>query len=423
MAFQNKIALFACLVISVISQSVVAQDVFPAKTIELGPRPFYLINQMDESELKTKLMACQNKKMKKPDFSIGHRGAAMQFPEHTEQSYLAAAKMGAGIIECDVTFTKDEELVCRHSQCDLHTTTNILAIPELAKKCTVPFEAAKFDLVTGELIEPAHAQCCTTDITLAEFKQLEGKMDASNKRAKTPEEFMGGTANWRTDLYATKGTVMTHAQSIELFKQLKVKMTPELKSASVAMPYQNDFSQDAYAKKMIEDYIAAGVNPNQVYPQSFNIEDVRFWIKHYPQFGKQAVLLDDMIYKDDPNENLVQAAYQAQIEKMSAYKAEGINFLAPPLFGLIELDSANNIVASQYAKAANENNIGLIAWTLERSGLLKNNGGWYYQTVNDVIDNDGQIFEVLDVLAKEANIAGMFSDWPATVTYYDNCIK
>ncbi len=34
--------------------------------------------------------------------------------------------MGAGIVECDVTFTKDHQLVCRHAQNDLHTTTNIL---------------------------------------------------------------------------------------------------------------------------------------------------------------------------------------------------------------------------------------------------------------------------------------------------------
>ena len=70
------------------------------------------------------------------DFSIGHRGAPLQFPEHTKESYEAAARMGAGILECDVTFTKDRQLVCRHSQCDLHTTTNILAIPALAAKCT-----------------------------------------------------------------------------------------------------------------------------------------------------------------------------------------------------------------------------------------------------------------------------------------------
>lgn len=40
----------------------------------------------------------------------------MQFPEHTVESYTAGALMGAGILECDVTFTKDLELVCRHSQ-------------------------------------------------------------------------------------------------------------------------------------------------------------------------------------------------------------------------------------------------------------------------------------------------------------------
>ena len=51
---------------------------------------------------------------------------------------------GAGIIECDVTFTSDRELVCRHSQCDLHTTTNILATP-LAEKCSRTFTPAVYD--------------------------------------------------------------------------------------------------------------------------------------------------------------------------------------------------------------------------------------------------------------------------------------
>ena len=30
----------------------------------------------------------------------------MQFPEHTEESYIAAMEMGAGIVECDVAVTK-----------------------------------------------------------------------------------------------------------------------------------------------------------------------------------------------------------------------------------------------------------------------------------------------------------------------------
>ena len=108
--------------------------------------------------------------------------------------------MGAGILECDVAFTKDKQLVCRHSQCDLHTTTNILAIPELAAKCTQPFTPA--DPATGQ---KASAMCCTSDVDLAEFKALQGKMDAFNADAKTAAEYMDGTANWRTDLYATAG--------------------------------------------------------------------------------------------------------------------------------------------------------------------------------------------------------------------------
>ncbi|MDV3243005.1 MAG: glycerophosphodiester phosphodiesterase, partial [Methylocaldum sp.] len=186
-----------------------------SQSVQLGPRPFFLVNDMEDGELKNELRRCAKGPFKKTDFSIGHRGAALQFPEHTKESYEAAARMGAGILECDVTFTKDKELVCRHAQNDLHTTTNILAIPELAAKCTKPFSPATFD-ASGNLLTPATAECRTSDITLAEFKTLRGKMDASNPRARTVEEYLGGTANFRTDLYAdpTSGTLLTHKESI-----------------------------------------------------------------------------------------------------------------------------------------------------------------------------------------------------------------
>ncbi len=77
------------------------------------------------------------------------------FPEHTREGVLAADRMGAGIIECDVAFTKDRQLVCRHSQCDLHTTTDILARPELAAKCTQGFTPA--DPATGRKARPSAA--------------------------------------------------------------------------------------------------------------------------------------------------------------------------------------------------------------------------------------------------------------------------
>ena len=48
-------------------------------------------------------------------------------------------------------------------------------------------------------------------------------------------------------------------------------------------------------------------------------------------------------------------------------------------------------------------------------------GGWYYQSIADVTDNDGVVFELIDVLAQDVGVEGIFSDWPATVTYYANC--
>jgi glycerophosphoryl diester phosphodiesterase len=229
----------------------------PKLNVQLGPRPYFVVENMDEGPLKQKLQSCSEGPFKSSDFSIGHRGAPLQFPEHTKESYVAAARMGAGILECDVTFTKDRQLVCRHSQCDLHTTTNILAIPELAAKCTQPF--SPYDPVTGK---PASAMCCTSDITATEFKRLCGKMDASNPRATTVAEYLGGTANFRTDLYSTCGTVLTHKESIALFDSLGTKFTPELKEASVPMPYGGDYTQEAYAQQLIDWHQPApGVRP------------------------------------------------------------------------------------------------------------------------------------------------------------------
>ena len=389
-----------------------AQD---GSAVQLGPRPFFLIDKLDDGALKEKLQSCKTGPFKKTDFSIGHRGAPMQFPEHTEESYRAGARMGAGILECDVTFTKDKELVCRHSQCDLHTTTNILAVPELAAKCTQPFTPA--DPSKG--VE-ASAKCCTSDITLAEFKTLKGKMDASNKNATTVEDYMNGTAAWRTDLYAAGGgTLMTHAESIELFKELGAKFTPELKGPSISMPYDGDFTQGAYAQKLIDEYKAAGVDPGDVYAQSFNLEDVRYWIANEADFGAQAVYLDDRyetLEGFDPN---TPGTWKPD---MTSLAADGVKIIAPPMWMLVTLNEKNEIVPSAYAKAAKEAGLNIITWTLERSGPLGSGGGWYYQSIKGAIDNDDDMLKLLDVLAKDVGIIGIFSDWPATVTYYANCM-
>lgn len=312
------------------------------QNVQLGPRPFYLVEDMDTSPLKRELQKCSKGPFKKSEFSIGHRGAAMQFPEHTKESYEAAARMGAGILECDVTFTKDRELVCRHSQCDLHTTTNILATP-LAAKCSVqPDYSSETPF--------ANVRCCTSDLSLAEFKSLKGKMDAANRHAKTLDEYMHATPSWRTDLYTAKGTLMTHKESIELFKSLGVKMTPELKSASVTMPFEGDYTQQDYAQQMINEYKEAGVEAENVFAQSFNLNDVLYWINNEPAFGKQAVYLDDRVY--DSNDAFDTAGYAEAIANIPELAGQGVNIVAPPMWALLELDGDEQIVPSAYAIAA-----------------------------------------------------------------------
>ena len=77
---------------------------------------------------------------------------------------------------------------------------------------------------------------------------------------------------------------------------------------------------------------------------------------------------------------------------------------------------------SIYAKKAREAGLEIITWTLERSGPLGNGGGWYYQTIKSAIDNDGDMMVALDVLVRDVGVIGVFTDWPATVTYYANCM-
>ncbi|KAF2000868.1 glycerophosphoryl diester phosphodiesterase family protein [Amniculicola lignicola CBS 123094] len=372
--------------------------------VQVGVRPYYLVEDMDEGSLKRKLQSCSEGPFKVSDFVFAHRGAPLQFPEHTHESYSAARRMGAGVIECDVAFTKDKQLVCRHAQCDLHTTTNILAKPELAAKCTTPFKPASGG-------KPAEVKCCTSDITQAEFKSLCGKMDGANVNGTTVAAYMDGTPYFRTDLYATCGTLMTHNEYIELVDGWGLKFTPELKTPEVKMPF-NGYTQEQYAQDMINAYKKHGIDPSRVWPQSFLPADIFYWIKNEPKFGKQAVYLDERV---DTLEGYANAT-----ASMPELAKKGVKIVAPAFFALTKVRDGK-IVPSEYAIAAKKAKIEIVAWSFERSGWLNKGGEYYYQYVSPVINNDGDMYTVLDVLVQQVGIKGIFTDWPATVTYYASC--
>jgi glycerophosphoryl diester phosphodiesterase len=158
-----------------------------------------------------------------------------------------------------------------------------------------------------------------------------------------------------------------------------VKTTPELKAPVVPMPFRG-FRQRDYAQKLVDEYRKAGVPSRDVFPQSFSKDDVLSWVKREPSFGRQAVYLDD-------------AATPADLPSYSElldYERSGLD---------------------------------LIAWTLERSGILADgNNGFYFQTFDSAIRREGDLMEVIDVLAREVGVRGIFLDWPAAVTYYASCM-
>ena len=409
--FERVRAALPVLIVVALGRSAVAGGQAADARVELGPRPAFLVADMRDGELKDRLEACLADAPRRTAFSIGHRGAGIVLPEHTLEAYEAGYRMGAGTLECDVTFTSDLELVCRHAQNDLATTTDILLTP-LARTCVGPFTPAELD-ANGAVRRPAAAECRTSELTLAEFKSLRGKVDAFDPAAQTVEEFVAPRRPPRPDLGdgLADGTLLTHAESIALFKRLGVNMTPELKEASVELPWSG-LTRGQLAQRLIDDYRAAGVPPSQVLPQSFLREDVEYWLEHEPEYGRRAVLLDDA--------RLPVGAPSAR--QLRRYKAAGINIWGPPLFLLLDLDAEGRIVPSRAARAARAAGLDIIAWTLERSGnLAAPNNGFYYRSIDAAITREGDVMQVIDVLARDVHVRGIFSDWPATVSFYAGC--
>jgi glycerophosphoryl diester phosphodiesterase len=177
------------------------------------------------------------------------------------------------------------------------------------------------------------------------------------------------------------------------------------------MPYDG-MSQQQYAQRLIDDYRTAGVPPGAVWPQSFNLGDIQYWIEREPEFGRQAVYLEDA-------EDASQLPDAAEFQRL---RAQGVRIWAPPLFALLALDDRGAIIASPSARAARAAGLELVTWSLERSGTLgAGQNGWYYQTIDTALRSDSDVLQVLDVLARQAGVRAVFSDWPATATFYANC--
>jgi glycerophosphoryl diester phosphodiesterase len=94
---------------------------------------------------------------------------------------------------------------------------------------------------------------------------------------------------------------------------------------------------------------------------------------------------------------------------------------------LLAVDAANNrLVPSQYARDIKAAGLGIITWSFERADLRRGAafGGFYaaYDPEGRVVKKDSDMYLALDALAQDVGVIGVFSDWPATVSYYASCM-
>lgn len=244
-------------------------------------------------------------------------------------------------------------------------------------------------------------------------------MEGSTFDALTVDQYngrLGGTPDWRTNLYSYScAEMMSLKDQIKQADALGRNFTTEAKTPEIPMPFQGDYTQEDFISQVAETFIELEIDPSRVWLQSFLIDDVYYWLENYPEFGKQAVYLDQRA--DESAE-----AYEAAVASLQDIADSGINIVAPSTWQLVTVDNATQtIVPSSYANAANAAGLEIIAWTFERSGPLQNGGGYYYSSVSELINNDGDQFVVMDVIARQVGVSKMFGDWPATLTYYANC--
>jgi glycerophosphoryl diester phosphodiesterase len=107
---------------------------------------------------------------------------------------------------------------------------------------------------------------------------------------------------------------MTHAESIMLIDSYGLDFSLECKTLSMKLPYEG-YTQAQFAQDIIDEYKEAGIHYSRVWPQSFLIDDIYYWIKAEPDFAKRTIFLDELV--DTPEGYINATARFPQLRKMA----------------------------------------------------------------------------------------------------------
>ena len=298
--------------------------------------------------------------------------------------------MGAGTLECDVTFTKDlgarlpalaersrddDGHLADAARADLHRAVHARAARRERRRAVVrPASRVPHERAHARRVQDAAGQDRCVRSGGADRR-------AVRRAAPAPRARISARASSAARCSRTP-------RASRCFERLGVRMTPELKEPSVELPF-NGLTREQLAQKLIDEYRAAGVPPSDV-------------LAAVVRSARRRVL-------DRARARVRRASGAARRTRCPwvrrarggsrSYKAAGINIWAPPLFVLLDLDAEGRIVPSRAARAARAAGLDIIAWTLERSGnLAAPNNGFYYRTIDAAITREGDVLQVVDVL-------------------------
>ena len=218
--------------------------------VELGPRPQFLVDDMRDGPLKTRLASLPRRSRR----GARRSRSAIAVPAwcfRSTRSKPTRPVFAWAPARSSATSPSPRilALVCRHSQNDLATTTDILLTP-LAQTCVEPFTPAELNdercrRAARESRVP-HERAHARRVQVAARQDRRVRSGCADRRA-VRDAATGRTPGSRRGLpSAARCSRMPRAS--RCFERLGVQMTPELKEPSVELPF-NGLTRDAARPK------------------------------------------------------------------------------------------------------------------------------------------------------------------------------
>lgn len=321
---------------------------------------------------------------------IAHRGASGYLPEHTLPAKAMAFAQGADYLEQDLVMTKDDQLVVLHDHYLDRVTDVADRFPDRARK---------------------DGRYYAIDFTLAEIKSLkfsEGFTFENGKKVQTfPGRFPMGKSDFRVHTFEEEiefiqGLNHSTGKNVGLYPEIKAPWFHHQEGKDIATRVLEVLKKYGYTKKS-----------DKIYLQCFDANELkRIRNELEPKMGMDLKLVQLIAYtkwneteEQQPDGKWVNYSYDwmlepGAMEKIAQY-ADGIG----PDYHMLIADSSTNghIIINGMVKEAHEHQLEVHPFTVRADQLPP-----YAKDVN----------ELYDALYRQADVDGLFTDFPDKAVSY-----